>query len=95
MTRQTLTVAGALLALLIVVGALAGGSSTDKTTPTTDASTATASAPAAKPKPNGDRAAVNRNTRHYVKAVKACRVSAASSVTLSPSATPNWSTLRI
>ena len=76
-TRQTLTIAGALLALLIVVGALSGGSSTDTTTPTTDAATSTASAPAAKPKPKDDSAAVNRNTRDYVKAVNACRLSAA------------------
>jgi hypothetical protein len=89
-TRQTLAVAGALLALLIVVGALAGGSSTDTTT-TTDApataadtptATATASAPAAKPKPaakskpSGD-AAVDRNTRRYVEAVQGCRQFAA------------------
>jgi hypothetical protein len=87
-TRQTLLIAGGVLAVVIAIGASSGGDSDSQRTSTAAADTgpdtntadvaqtATASTKARPAKPKGD-AAVNRNSRRSVSAVNACRVSAA------------------
>jgi hypothetical protein len=90
-TRQTLLIAGGVLAVIIAIGASSGGDSNSQSTsaaaadtsPATTnadvaqtATTSTKAKPTKPTKPKGD-AAVNRNTRRYVSAVNACRLSAA------------------
>ena len=79
-TRQTLLIAGGLLVLVIAIASASGGGGDNTGTAgagagVTQGSTTTTTKK--KTKANGDSAAVNRNTRRYVNAVNACRVSAA------------------